>query len=152
MGSCCKAIIVKIGLLYIQIMVQLVGKILKFKIDVLQQKLTVACFGNNWVVGKGNNHMIAYSTDNAETWTHSLMEDGSNTDTLFTIRGNTVTTNGSRWIAGGCGTSNGDFMLLGYSDNNGQTWVKLLILLLIHLLKYLEVIGMVINFGLEVQK
>ena len=85
----------------------------------------VACFGNNWVaVGKGNNHMIAYSTDNAETWTHSLMDDGSNTDTLFTIRGNTVTTNGSRWIAGGFGTSTGDFMLLGYSDNNGQTWSK----------------------------
>ena len=85
----------------------------------------VACFGNNWVaVGKGNNHMIAYSTDNAETWTHSLMEDGSNTDTLFTNRGNTVSTNGSRWIAGGYGTSSGDFMLLGYSDNNGQTWSK----------------------------
>jgi|SaaInlV_125m_DNA_1040241.scaffolds.fasta_scaffold07108_3 hypothetical protein len=85
----------------------------------------VACFGNNWVaVGKGNNHMIAYSSDNAETWTHSLMDDGSNTDTLFTNRGNTVSTNGSRWIAGGFGTSTGDFMLLGYSDNNGQTWSK----------------------------
>ena len=52
------------------------------------------------------------------------MVDGSNTDTLFTTRGNTVTTNGSRWIAGGFGTSTGDFMLLGYSDNNGQTWSK----------------------------
>lgn len=88
--------------------------------------LGVACNGNNWVAvgGGAAGHRIAYSTDNAETWTHSLMDDGSNTDTLFTNRGNTVSTNGSRWIAGGYGTSNGDFMLLGYSDNNGQTWSK----------------------------
>jgi len=88
--------------------------------------LDVACSGNNWVaVGTGAApHRICYSTDNAVTWTPSLMDDGSNTDTLFTTRGNTVTTNGSRWIAGGYGTSTGDFMLLGYSDNNGQTWSK----------------------------
>ena len=78
----------------------------------------VAVSGNNWVaVGKGDNHMIAYSTDNAETWTHSLMIDGSNTDVLFTTNGNSVATNGSRWIAGGKSTNP-----LGYSDNNGQTW------------------------------
>jgi len=78
----------------------------------------VAVSGNNWVaVGKGANHMIAYSTDNAETWTHSLMIDGSNTDVLFTTTGNSVATNGSRWIAGGKSTNP-----LGYSDNNGQTW------------------------------
>jgi hypothetical protein len=52
------------------------------------------------------------------------MVDGGNTDTLFTSRGNTVTTNGSRWIAGGFGTNTGGYMLLGYSDNNGQTWSK----------------------------
>jgi hypothetical protein len=108
-------------------MVELVGKnIGNSRSDIFTTEANgVACFGNNWVaVGKGNNHMIAYSSDNAETWTHSLMDDGSNTDTLFTNRGNTVSTNGSRWIAGGYGTSTGDFMLLGYSDNNGQTWSK----------------------------
>ena len=78
----------------------------------------VAVSGNNWVaVGDGANHMIAYSTDNAETWTHSLMADGSNTDVLFTNKGITVSTNGSRWIAGGKSTNP-----LGYSDDNGQTW------------------------------
>lgn len=92
----------------------------------LGEGLDVACNGNNWVaVGKGNApHRICYSTDNAVTWTHSLMVDGGNTDTLFTSRGNTVTTNGSRWIAGGFGTNTGGYMLLGYSDNNGQTWSK----------------------------
>tara|TARA_Y100001970_G_scaffold271994_1_gene368156 strand:- start:999 stop:2372 length:1374 start_codon:yes stop_codon:yes gene_type:complete len=84
------------------------------------EALDVACNGNNWVaVGKGNNHMIAYSTDNAETWTHSLMANGSNTDTLFTTKANTVCTNGSRWIAGGKSPSSSP---LGYSDDNGQTW------------------------------
>ena len=89
------------------------------------EAIDIACNGNNWVaVGKGSNHMIAYSSDNSETWTHSLMTDGSNTNVLFTNKGNTVSTNGSRWIAGGDGTNTGDFMLLGYSDNNGQTWSR----------------------------
>ena len=52
------------------------------------------------------------------------MVDGSNTNVLFTLKGNTIATNGSRWIAGGAGTNSGYYMLLGYSDNNGQTWTK----------------------------
>lgn len=85
----------------------------------------VASYGNNWVaVGNGTNHKIAYSSDNAETWTPSLIVDGSNTNVLFTWKGNTIATNGSRWIAGGAGTNSGYYMLLGYSDNNGQTWTK----------------------------
>ena len=81
----------------------------------------VAVNGNNWVVGgRGTDHMIAYSTDNAVTWTHSLMVDGSNTSVLFSNSGaqaRTISTNGSRWIVGGKSNTP-----LGYSDNNGQTW------------------------------
>ena len=85
----------------------------------------VEVYGNKWVaVGKGANHVIAYSHDNAETWTHALAVDASNTKTLITTEANTVSTNGSRWIVGGKGTSSGDYMLLVYSDDDGKTWAK----------------------------
>ena len=89
----------------------------------------VAVNGNNWVAGgKGSNHMIGYSTDNAVTWTHSLMVNGSNTSVLFSTSSaaraaghlgqvRTIATNGTRWIVGGKSNTP-----LGYSDNNGQTW------------------------------
>ena len=78
----------------------------------------VSVYGNNWVaIGKGSQHNIAYSTDNAETWTHSLMVDGSNTSVLCDGKAMDVATNGDRWIV----VANSETPLV-YSDNSGQTW------------------------------
>ena len=68
------------------------------------------------IVGFGPTHSIIYS-DNGTTWNNA-----NNSSSVFTIGGNDIAWNDSRWVA--VGSSNGGNSIA-YSNDNGVNWVNI---------------------------